>query len=407
VVTANKKATHQLKTVWILGAGFSRGVGGPLLTQLLTESSAIDVALRFPEEKRLVGYVPNTVRRLFQSGLPTRSGSGPTLKGGDICGPLNLWRDAEEFLEYLDTAASDPSGPLCARLKLIIDELRGLGEEFAPSEEIVGALRDCARRIIAAECCSFLVGANTKSERWDPFHDWARQLRYRDTVITFNYDRVIESLDANHLKVSPPASDWEEHRAADVCRVLKLHGSVDWVRGKTTPRFTVHQSDPAFAVTADDDALALATPGPTKRSAAKEFAELWNLATDALREADVVVFVGYRFPPSDAEARSKLLGAIRGNRAASKHLRINIVLGPERTPDVIRLEQMLRAVGSLETRAEMQRGEAVQTETWLPGLLGSFDVTTHPMWAEDFFSVWSREMVEQPHNVAWVEQPSK
>jgi hypothetical protein len=41
--------------------------------------------------------------------------------------------------------------------------------------------------------------------------------------------------------------------------------------------------------------------------------KLWIEAKEALRMADVVVFMGYRFPPTYAEARGQLLDALREN----------------------------------------------------------------------------------------------
>jgi hypothetical protein len=58
-------------------------------------------------------------------------------------------------------------------------------------------------------------------------------------------------------------------------------------------------------------AEALRTPSqarrPTKKTrCAGEFKGIWDAAMVALKAAEQVVFVGYRFPPSDSESRSRL-----------------------------------------------------------------------------------------------------
>ncbi|MBK7582517.1 MAG: transposase [Myxococcales bacterium] len=52
-----------------------------------------------------------------------------------------------------------------------------------------------------------------------------------------------------------------------------------------------------------------------------------NQARDGVRDLSIV-FVGYRFPPTDAQARSELLGAIMKN--VQRHIDLHIVLGPTR-----------------------------------------------------------------------------
>jgi hypothetical protein len=105
-----------------------------------------------------------------------------------------------------------------------------------------------------------------------------------------------------------------------------------------------------------------------------------------LREADAIVFVGYRFPPTDAEARKKLLSAIEGNNkgAPRHHLKVHIVLGPKLSDDVERLHGLIEAV---LLRAKRTQGSPV-------GRGGrTFEIHAHRMFAEDFFTVWSQTLL--------------
>jgi hypothetical protein len=61
------------KTVWVLGAGFSRGLGGPLLGNLLSEASYDNISHVYPEAFKSFPAVP-WIYRLYQFGcdLPKR-----------------------------------------------------------------------------------------------------------------------------------------------------------------------------------------------------------------------------------------------------------------------------------------------------------------------------------------------
>ena len=53
-----------------------------------------------------------------------------------------------------------------------------------------------ARRSLAAECSAFLLELDPNDERWRPYEKWVRGLQPRkDTVICFNYDCVLETLE--------------------------------------------------------------------------------------------------------------------------------------------------------------------------------------------------------------------
>lgn len=61
-------------------------------------------------------------------------------------------------------------------------------------------------------------------------------------------------------------------------------------------------------------------------------------AENRLASADVVVFIGYRFPESDALARAMITEALANNTA--RLLRVVIVLG-NNSPDVTRVERLV------------------------------------------------------------------
>lgn len=154
-------------------------------------------------------------------------------------------------------------------------------------------------------------------ERWKPYQTWWRNVSRGDTVVTFNYHLVLEHLartDPGKLFVVPPGHDAD--LPSGVVHVLKLHGSVDWRRlpGTGVPdRYVTGEADD-FAVICEDYELAIASPGLTKQRMVKDaFSSLWMHAEVAIKGAKSIVFVGYRFPPTDSEALERLLGAIGEN----------------------------------------------------------------------------------------------
>src|SRR5580765_2441231 len=83
-----------LRTAWVLGAGFSRSLGGPLLPDLLRQSHASDLEARYPRIE--FGDLADACRR-----AQTVYNWGKRIDG--------LWLDAEEFLEFVDRAEGDQS----------------------------------------------------------------------------------------------------------------------------------------------------------------------------------------------------------------------------------------------------------------------------------------------------------
>lgn len=369
------------KRVWVLGAGFSAPLGGPLLRGLLSRTSERDILVRYPQKDfpLLHGVEPDLVRRLYQYGLTDGHLAGAdSSKRGEV-----MWTNAEDFIDYIDTAAEvRPSGsvnPHAERLAGIARDT--FGRNIAPL-----TLRATARRLVAAECCAFLENADPSREHWKPFRRWALALDEDDTIVTFNYDRVLEILHAaqsedaragfvrpSRIHVVTPAELQSPTALNGRAPVLKLHGSVDWQRPSGSD--TVNVCGERFALTCPNEELVIATPGPSKEREARSLSALWTLATDALKAASVVVFLGFRFPPGDADPLRELLGAIRDNSGTS--LRVHIVLGPlgEHSHRVESLVRFVRPRSGATTDAQGGRRNL------------TCEVTPHPLYAQDFLTV--------------------
>ncbi len=164
--------------------------------------------------------------------------------------------------------------------------------------------------------------------------------------------------------------------------IYKLHGSVDWFYNAQGEIVT--NVDFLKAVNGGLSPL-IGTPGIGKRTVRDRFLNsVWNKAYMQLQQADVIVFLGYRSPPSDPDARAFVLDAIstaEGKDNAPRHRRVHLVLGPNTNdPAVTRLDKLI----------EFSMAASGRIKRRLPGFsrdLARFEVIKQPLYVEDFLSV--------------------
>jgi hypothetical protein len=162
--------------------------------------------------------------------------------------------------------------------------------------------------------------------------------------------------------------------------VFKLHGSADWIReGANYVALGEYEAfkNPSIA------SPAIAAPGRSKSPFGRPpFPRLWELAEKAIEEAQWVIFMGYRFPPTDALARIRL-GQALSKRNAHVVRRIDTVLGPKvESDDSRRLSTLLRAA----------RGPRRIEEDDLINVTPSsrhLQIYRQPVWAEDFLTTYA------------------
>lgn len=370
------------RIVWILGAGFSKGLGGPLIADLFAPVSAARLTTTagfeklFDREMRLVHWLYN-----FGTGYARGRVEGAEDDG------QHLWENAEEFLATIDQAARD--GERSGRANFLRRVMRSyiprfLRQSLGDLDTIqVASLRDRAVRFLVAECTQFLVDARpTEDEVWKPYYEWREKLLGpRDTVITFNYDLVPEQLGLMPLLPGDKPNP-------EGVQLLKLHGSLDWLRGDSSqpgPKMSRISGSPVdFVCSRPASHIGIATPGPSKHLHTQELKDLWEQARLALQGADAIVILGYSFPKTDSEARGWLADAIASNR--QEYLALHVVLGPHRTETVDRVMELMQLVLRRGRRHQFDlEVEDEQHWQWLTGT-----VRRSPLYAEDLFSAADR-----------------
>lgn len=360
--------------VWVLGAGFSMPLGAPSLTGLISEAIRIQLQGLLPQ-----GHAAwaSTVQRVYESGQPIGDRPVDNSKVPRELG-AQLWRDPEEFLDVLDLAKSRV-GSVQANLvansvwqrapKSVYPAHGSMTSELAA--RCLSDVHREATRFCAAACCAFLDAAENdtkttlETERWEPYVRWKRELLSAgDTVITFNWDRVLDLLAGKGGVELVSDVPGKPSIVDSVVPVLHMHGHVSWQRAQGSSAVS-EARNPRAAVEHPETAV-LGTPGGGKKTLAESLlSPIWQRATERIKAADTIVFLGYRFPPSDNMAKRVILGCLKLSRAK----RIHVVLGP-RNPDVSRLVGLLNWTHASPT---MKR-----------------EIVVHDMGAEDVLTVGER-----------------
>jgi hypothetical protein len=345
-----------MNRVWVLGAGFSRSLGGPLMADILHNATLEQIRDRFPS----LDLEPHgqLCVRLFRT----------QMSRGDKPG---LWENPEEFLEKLDATLS--SELLWKQVARVLARFAMETPTVVPKDPTEAQLRDfikkltlTTKRIVAAQVCGFLQESSPGNldahERWLPYLNWVHALTPGDTIITFNYDRVPDILAEYvsdmacgiHIATSRTSLDTARNKQA-IC--FKLHGSVSWsLDPDADSEWNLKDHGGNHALDCDPDSLAIATPGNGKLSARRNFRGAWDAAEAALSNANQIIVVGYSFPPSDSQARQRLLNAIRNRENSQNLLRLGVVLGPE-SQDRERVTSLLRMVTDAPIDATPLRAE--------------------------------------------------
>lgn len=339
--TPNKPTPEaQAKRVFILGAGFSKPAGLPLATQL-TDDVLNELRKLVGDEYELFEFARH-IRELHQRMNQT---------GG--MSPLNI----EEFYNYATT---------------YIERLR-LDQHLQPVGRDAGETADRQARDIEAWLSyldEYLLDVLIEYERkadLDPIRRFADVLRPSDTIVTFNYDRLVErALVAQGIEWTLGFNDADSKRIA----VLKLHGSMDWIcleRDKHhndpglellfTKRDSNRERNPPKSRTGEveydfellrinnDDRLqglikdrhliqvdhfwGLAGLGPQKRiSQVPGLAVPWANARRAIYKAEVIVIVGFSFSGYDRLAQIEFARVMAGREKRNEPAPRIVVVDP-------------------------------------------------------------------------------
>lgn len=155
------------------------------------------------------------------------------------------------------------------------------------------------------------IGDNFKNIEY-----FSAKLRYNDTILTFNYDTLLEK--AILKKRGNIISYLQEH---NTITILKLHGSISWInneilntlRPQRLDLFTqledihyVKNFESAYNKYTDFPGHALIDPTYFKEPNTEMLKKVWKQSKDVLEKADEIIVIGYSLPDADFFARCLL-----------------------------------------------------------------------------------------------------
>jgi hypothetical protein len=319
-----------MKTTYILGAGFSKGAGMPLSTELTTALLG-----RFPELKDVpkhahIWYIPDlgTVDLVLQ-----RLSRGKHL--------VNV----EEVFEFLRHQASlwhmrhlltKDGAKVDGTFGAHAISMRRFADDMLP-KILWEIMCDCQAQILQKSLPDYLTR-------------WCRSLNDGDSVITFNFDTLVETvLDASKREWT---YGFDEGPIADL-GLFKLHGSLDWLVAPYHETFSkectelflpaqvqsaratleeqrqrkyklIRRPLPKRRVTRGWDlpfGAGMAVLGPRKTlDDIPGIGACWTRAVNALHECDRVVIAGYSLPAFDCHARLLFTGVMNARRESKRKL---------------------------------------------------------------------------------------
>jgi hypothetical protein len=311
-------------------------------------------------------------------GYPLTSGILPYIRAGLEDGSLlplesNPKRERakmKRLREHLETLLpaffdDDIELPLITDVLSLIDLLLTTGEVAVPmlSTEEMEDLRTLLEEAIIYSIEPD-AGEEQGSAALDRLTDWilnAIDEGRAMTVVSTNYDTVVESLVFEKIEMDPELEvsssvdmgfSWREHStgryleavnqppAAPRVRIFKLHGSVSWLKCPLCGFIYINTVGSIVQQAFREDKIdynntcvcghgpvrpVIVAPSMVRTIKDADLLTIWRSALEAMRVADEWVIVGYSLPPEDIAIRSILVRAYSGRGKKRKPPRIRVV----------------------------------------------------------------------------------
>lgn len=166
----------------------------------------------------------------------------------------------------------------------------------------------------------------------EPHKDILKNIKKGDTLITFNYDMVIEESFDNNCNVWSPLDGYGarvQGQTFDWCRIwlrnratnknnsssvhlLKLHGSLNW-RLLNNKKISL-KARPYLVREKKSEEISILPPGWNKRIDRKPYKDFWKEAKTKLSDCNSLVILGYSLPETDLLAQALFAEVVRWRR---------------------------------------------------------------------------------------------
>jgi hypothetical protein len=285
------------KRLFILGAGASKACGLPLANELLREVVTKDVLQHRDRLLELLEYLYARFRRNWAN-----------------------FPNIEEFLSLIDVTTR-------------FNEKVKTSHKFKNAE--IEQLRD---DLLIGVSKMLLHDDPSETVKGTPLLAFAKNLRASDTVVTFNWDLLLEG-----ALFASGTTNWSYVGSDSKPTILKPHGSVDWYdsskvsfkEGRSYPlirkmgNICVFQyfhsprvKEPILPV--------IIPPSVVKEWKYEEFDEIWRRTWSSMRYADEIYIIGFSLPPEDLHVRFVMRSALRANENDRQYPLILKLVNPDR-----------------------------------------------------------------------------
>lgn len=293
--------------VYILGAGFSRPAGLPLVSDFMFQMRD---ALEWHADKGNRQAV-EAISKVLQFRLnATSSAYRVRVDLENIEDLFSLAAaSAENLDEAMKVAIASTIGWATCKSHACTTGFRAK-EGSSPSFPGQWQLSDPLNRAWKVPMYDFI--AKTLLDRWGETSPSTKS-----TILSFNYDVLLEAALArtdipfSYGVKSLDNSGSSSSGNAESHLLLKLHGSVNWAVPKHKRTEISSFSDPDELIA---DGLVPALLPPTwRKDSLTAFSAIWNQALDAISNATRIVVIGFSIPPTDFHFRYLLAAGLRSN----------------------------------------------------------------------------------------------
>lgn len=201
-------------------------------------------------------------------------------------------------------------------------------------------LEELIRRVYVHTTVSDTHAATVKPKKSKIHRNILKKLKPKDTIITFNYDLVIEEsfssakswnpVDGYGIKTSGKTKGWTRRWLHDrrydgeksQLLLLKLHGSLNW---ESYPNGVRLKRKPYLVSTRNGktrfERISILAPGWNKRIDKNPYKKFWREARLQLEKCKTLIILGYSLPETDLLAQSLLAEVVRTRAARRKFIK--------------------------------------------------------------------------------------
>lgn len=297
--------------VFLLGAGFSKAANFPLANELV---SFIQNHLNTSMDTRDINF-----KKEFSDFLKEIS---PPLKG-----------NVELFFTYIDLA--------------LLNNSVGIFTRFASPQDLRLFRMNLSGAIVRAfDNASFELAKRCSNK--ELYWKFCEQLQDGDSVLTFNYDLVVEQalwlqrkwtyLDGygfgkniNDFQAQFGGTYPSDLPTKSLISVYKLHGSMGWIYDDSSEQIFLkgmsnyfdgrllycEKSLPIIVGAQRDEGTTLIEPSYIKQFNRKPLFDIWEKAFKALQQCSELTIIGYSIPEADSAAQAFLAAGVRSSQITS------------------------------------------------------------------------------------------